>query len=207
MAAAPPQTPSAQLDRAFAAAPRAGFLPRWQARHAAVDQPLDIGHGQTSSQPSTVRAMLALLDVRAGQRVLDVGSGSGWTTALLGHLVGPAGEVVGVEIEPDLVASGSANLARCGLPWARIERARPDALGWPDSAPFDRVLVSAQAAPLPGALVEQLSEGGVMVCPVRGEMLRVVRTTDGPVSTTRHGSYRFVPLRGATGGPSCGRGS
>jgi protein-L-isoaspartate(D-aspartate) O-methyltransferase len=78
--------------------PRERFLPASEVRRAAYDGPLDIGHGQTNSQPRTVRAMLELLDVQPGQRVLDVGAGSGWTTALLAHLTGPAGEVLGVEL-------------------------------------------------------------------------------------------------------------
>lgn len=188
------RTPDDALDRAFAETPRAWFLPRWQVAHADVDQPLDIGHQQTCSQPSTVRAMLALLDVRPGQRVLDVGSGSGWTTALLARLVGPDGEVVGVELVEALTARGRDNLARCGTPWARIEQADSGHLGRRDGAPYDRVLVSAQARALPDELVDQLAVGGVMVVPVAGELLRVVRSAGG-ASVTRHGSYRFVPLR------------
>jgi protein-L-isoaspartate(D-aspartate) O-methyltransferase len=187
-------TPQAELERAFAAAPRTRFLPRGQVGHAGVDHPLEIGHGQTSSQPSTVRRMLELLDVRPGQRVLDVGAGSAWTTALLAHLVGPQGEVVGVELEPELAAWGATNLAGCALPWARVQTARPGELGWPDGAPYDRVLVSAEARRLPQRLVDQLSEGGVMVCPVAGTMLRVAVAAD-DVRVTEHGSYRFVPLR------------
>ena len=76
------------VDAAFLAVPRTGFLPRSQRRRADFDGPLTIGHGQTNSQPRTVDAMLRLLDVRPGQRVLDVGSGSGWSTALLAHLTG-----------------------------------------------------------------------------------------------------------------------
>lgn len=192
--AATGRTPDDALDRAFAAAPRARFLPRWQVPHAGVDQPLDIGHEQTCSQPSTVRTMLALLDLGPGQRVLDVGSGSGWTTALLAQLTGPDGAVVGVEILPVLAARGRENLARCGAPWARIEPAQDGRLGWPAGAPYDRVLVSAQARHLPGELVEQLAPDGVMVVPVAGELLRVVRHEVG-TSVTRHGAYRFVPLR------------
>jgi protein-L-isoaspartate(D-aspartate) O-methyltransferase len=179
---------------AFAATPRAWFLPRLSRRRADYDGPIQIGRGQTNSQPRTVEAMLRLLDVRRGDRVLDVGSGSGWTTALLAHLTGPTGEVVGVELEPELVDFGRRNLDRARRRWARIEQADPDRLGWPDEAPYDRVLVSAEPRTLPGALVDQLVVGGRMVIPVNGVMLLVQRTDSG-TEVSQHGGYRFVPLR------------
>lgn len=181
------------VDTAFEAAPREEFLPQDQRERASYDGPLVIGHGQTNSQPRTVAAMLRLLEVRPGDRVLDVGSGSGWTTALLAHLTGPAGDVTGVEIEPDLVAFGASNLARQDAAWARIVHAQPGVLGLPDHAPYDRILVSAEARRLPEALVDQLGEGGRMVLPVNGTMLLVVQQ-EGEPRVTRHGSYRFVPL-------------
>jgi protein-L-isoaspartate(D-aspartate) O-methyltransferase len=138
--------------------------------------------------------MLELLAVQAGQHALDVGSGSGWTTALLAHLVGPRGSVVGVEIEPELVALGSANLAAAGTPWASIRQARVGILGAPEDAPFDRFLVSADADALPQALVDQLADAGRMVIPVDGWMTLVVKAAE-DVRTSRHGPYRFVPLR------------
>jgi protein-L-isoaspartate(D-aspartate) O-methyltransferase len=187
------------VDSAFLTFPRTRFLPRGQRRLAGFDGPLQIGHGQTNSQPSTVSAMLRLLDVRPGQNVLDVGSGSGWTTALLAHLVGPEGSVLGVELEPDLVDFGGDNLAATGQPWASIRAAAPEVLGLPDRAPYDRILVSAEPRHLPHELVEQLAVGGRMVIPVFGTMLLVVRTGPGTdeddLEVTEHGGYRFVPLR------------
>jgi protein-L-isoaspartate(D-aspartate) O-methyltransferase len=179
---------------AFSAFPREGFLREGERRRSGYDGPLPIGEGQTNSQPRTVAAMLRLLDVAPGQRVLDVGSGSGWTTALLAHLVGREGEVYGVELEPSLVDFGSANLAATGQPWARIVQAEPGVLGVPDHAPYDRILVSAEPARLPQALVDQLADGGRLVIPVSGTMTLVVRDGD-DTTQTRHGSYRFVPLR------------
>src|ERR1044072_214075 len=113
-----------RIGDAFAAVPRTWFLPRAQQSRAWYDGPLDIGRGQTNSQPRTVESMLRLLDVRPGDRVLDVGSGSGWTTGLLAHLTGPDGGVLGLELEPDLVEVGRENLAYGDWPWGPIGQAR-----------------------------------------------------------------------------------
>src|SRR3954467_8921514 len=120
-----------RVGDAFAAVPRTWFLPRAQQSRASYDGPLDIGQGQTNSQPRAVENMLRLLDVRPGDRVLDVGSGSGWTTALLARLTGPDGEVRGRERVPELVAAGAANLAATGQGWATISQAAAGVLGLP----------------------------------------------------------------------------
>ena len=182
------------VAEAFSAVPRTWFLPEHAHERASYDGPIDIGHGQTNSQPRTVENMLRLLDVRPGHRVLDVGSGSGWTTGLLATLTGPDGWVLGLELEPELVAFGRANLAHGDWPWARIEQAPPGTYGDPAQAPYDRILVSAQARELPTTLVDQLAPTGRMVIPVNGEML-LVEQGDGDPRISRHGWYRFVPLR------------
>lgn len=188
------RTSGQALDDAFDATPREAFLPEAQRRFARLDRPLPIGWRQTNSQPTTVRAMLRLLDVHPGQRVLDVGCGSAWTTALLAHLVGPEGRVAGVEIVPGLVAFGRANLAALQLPQARVEQAVPHVLGLPAGAPYDRILVSAEAHGVPWELTDQLVEdGGLMVVPVDGTMLELRRDPDG-IRRLEHGRYSFVPL-------------
>jgi protein-L-isoaspartate(D-aspartate) O-methyltransferase len=186
-----------RLRDAFAVVARSDFLRPEDRRFADTDAPLGIGWGQTNSQPRTVLAMLELLDVQPGHRVLDVGSGSGWSTALLAHLVGPGGVVVGVELEPHLVEFGAANLAKHDYRWAAIRQSRPDILGAPAEAPFDRILVSAEAQTVPASLVAQLAVGGILVIPVTSRMTRVVRNGRAPddISLTTHGRYSFVPLR------------
>ncbi|KAB1643393.1 protein-L-isoaspartate O-methyltransferase family protein [Gulosibacter chungangensis] len=188
-----------RVSAAMLAVSRADFLPASQRGRADYDGPIRIGFGQTNSQPRTVASMLRLLDVQPGQRVLDVGSGSGWSTAILAELVGPSGQVIGVERVPELVerslkvlaARAKASAAACPTP--EICQAQPGVLGWPEAAPFDRILVSAEARELPEQLVEQLAVGGRLVIPVRKTMMLVTKDADG-IAVTHHGAYVFVPL-------------
>ncbi|GAA5159693.1 protein-L-isoaspartate O-methyltransferase [Ornithinimicrobium tianjinense] len=184
-----------RVAEAMTSVTRADFLPADLREHAAEDVPLRIGHGATNSQPSTVAAMLELLDPRPGDRVLDVGAGSGWTTALLAHLVGAGGQVLGVELVPELATAAADLLARRGVGTATVETARVDVLGAPGRGPFDRILVSAMARAVPDELVDQLADGGRLVVPVQGRMLVVDRSGQHVTTTTAPGYYRFVPLR------------
>lgn len=185
----------AAVAEAMERAGRARFLPPATRPHAATDAPLTIGHGATCSQPTTVATMLELLDVPVGARVLDVGSGSGWTTAILAHLVGPAGRVLAVELVPELVEHSRAALDRQESARAEIRVAEQGVLGAPEDAPFDRILVSAMSDAVPGPLSRQLAVGGVMVVPAGGRLVRVSRTEDGWDEEAAPGGYVFVPLR------------
>jgi protein-L-isoaspartate(D-aspartate) O-methyltransferase len=185
---------------AMASLDRRAFLPADQHPHTAEDRPLPIGLGQTCSQPSTVAAMMRLLRVPVGAHVLDVGAGSGWTTAILGRLVGPTGSVLGVELEPRLAARAATAVDRLAMPWAQVRAARPGVLGWPRDGGYDRILCSASPRELPEDLVAQLADGGRLVIPVGHTMVVVDRSGD-RVARSEHGSYRFVPLRShPTGG-------
>lgn len=180
---------------ALAAIPRARFLPEGVRDRSALDEPLPIGHGATNSQPWTVQFMLELLRVPEGARVLDVGSGSGWTTALLAMLTGPSGSVLGVDIVPELVSMGRDHLAAFRFPWASVEPAVHGVFGMPSAAPFDRILVSADPGRVPAELEQQLAIGGRLVVPAAGVMWIVDRDHEGwhrePVTGYR---FAFVPL-------------
>lgn len=172
--------------------PRTPFLPEDQRPWAHLDRPLPTGYDSTNSQPSTVRAMLELLDVPPGARVLDVGCGTGWTTALLARLSG--GTVVGVEIVPELVELARGHLR--DLPGVQVELVPPGEQGWAQLGPYDRILVSADARSVPVGLLDQLAPGGRMVLPVRGRMMVLQRDAQGRIEEREAGGrYAFVPLR------------
>ena len=137
--------------------------------------------------------MLRLLDVGPGCGCSTSGPGSGWTTALLAALVGPAGSVLGVEIDPRLAAWGSANLAAATLPWASIVEATPGVLGVPETRAVRPDPGVRRRRPMPEPLIDQLADPGRLVVPVRSKMTLVV-LHDGEREVSGHGAYRFVPL-------------
>ncbi len=185
---------SKPVTDAFRAIDRALFVPTESRIFAYEDRPLPIGFGQTISQPTTVAFMLEQLGTKPSDRILDVGSGSGWTTALLASLVGPKGRVIGTEIIPELIRFGQENLARFDFPRARILTARKDIVGFPDEAPYDRILVSAAAETLPRSLVAQLKTGGTLVIPVRNSVWRLTKENENNLSAVEYPGFRFVPL-------------
>lgn len=185
---------------AFQAVPRKEFLPEDMQPYANEDRPLSIGYDQTNSQPTTVRRMLKWLDAKRGMKVLDVGSGSGWTSALLSYLVTDEGEVHAVERVPELARFGEENCERLGLKNVTFHEAGKD-FGLPDEAPFDRILVSAATNELPQELVSQLIDGGRMVIPIGNDVMVVEKRPDGSVHTRPHHGFVFVPLIGERKNP------
>ncbi|MHA7861932.1 protein-L-isoaspartate O-methyltransferase family protein [Tessaracoccus sp. Y36] len=184
-----------KLDDAFDVVARADFLPPKVKPFADLDRALAIGHDATNSQPWTVRYMLEHLDPQPGDKVLDVGSGSGWTTALLAYLVGESGSVVGVDIVPELVQMGRLHMDN-RFPWARFEEAEEGVLGWPESAPYDRILVSADGGSVPEDLEAQLAPGGRMVLPASQRIVIVEKDAGGKLTrNAAAGMFSFVELR------------
>lgn len=182
-----------RFSEAFQRTPREYFLPDEVYEQAYHDVALPIGFGQTNSQPTTVRWMLEWLEPEESDTVLDVGSGSGWTSALLSRLVEPDGVVYAVEKIPELVEIGRENCRRLGIENIRFHRAG-DAYGLPEYAPYDRILVSATAEEVPQELLDQLKPGGRLVIPV-GQSIRIIeKTPEGAYETSERSGFLFVPL-------------
>jgi protein-L-isoaspartate(D-aspartate) O-methyltransferase len=183
---------------AIARVPREEFVAPELRRRAYDDRALPIGYGQTISQPFMVAEICGALELQGDERVLDVGTGSGYQAAVLAEL---AAEVVTVERVPELAEQARETLARAG--YGRIDvRVGDGTLGVPERAPFDAIAVAAAAPAVPDALYEQLTDGGRIVVPVgslRDQWLQVVRRApDGPM-VVRSVPCRFVPLIGSEG--------
>jgi protein-L-isoaspartate(D-aspartate) O-methyltransferase len=177
--------------------PREYFVPP-DARHMAyVDIPLAIGEGQTISQPYIVALMTEALDLRGHERVLEVGTGSGYQAAILSLLV-TQGQVITVERVPSLAESARTVLENLGYDNVTVELAGPT-LGAPHHAPFDAIIVTAASPQVPDSLISQLAVGGCLVIPVGSpdnqELIKVIRTDEG-ISMRWLGPCRFVPLIG-----------
>jgi protein-L-isoaspartate(D-aspartate) O-methyltransferase len=173
--------------------PRHEFVPEALRSHAYEDHPLPIGAGQTISQPYIVAVMLEHLVLQATDRVLEVGTGSGYATALLSRL---CAEVYSIERHAELEASAEAAIARLGYSNVKI-RVGDGRLGWPEYAPFDAILVSAAAAEIPPALLAQLRDGGRMIVPIgppASQELQLVRKVNGEAEVQILEGCRFVPL-------------
>ena len=175
--------------------PRHRFVPPGEERHAYDNRPLPIGNGQTISQPFIVALMTDLLDLKAGDKVLEIGTGCGYQAAVLGEL---AREVYTIEIVAPLAKEAAARLAALG--YRNVSARSGDGYpGWPEQAPFDAIMVTAGAPEVPPALVQQLKPGGRLVIPVGPqwsgqELLVIEKDASGKTATRKVLAVRFVPL-------------
>ena len=190
----------ALLD-AFRAVPREVFVAPELAGDAYDDRALPIAAGQTISQPYIVALMIAAAKVGPGDRVLEVGAGSGYAAAVLGQV---GREAIAIERHEELARVAAERIARLGYTNVRIVEGN-GILGWPEGAPFDAIIVSAGGGQVPQALIDQLKPGGRLVIPLGGRwagqtLVKLTRQADGSVVRTPLCAVRFVPLVGAKQG-------
>lgn len=188
---------------AFRKIKRADFLPEEMKNLAELNEALPIGFGQTISQPMVVAFMLEQLQPQTGEKILDVGAGSGWTTALLAEIVCQKGKVIAIERIPELAKFGKSNIAKYNF----IEKGTVDFIcadgskGYPQYATrpelaegFDKILASASAEELPSAWIKQLKTGGRIVTPIGTSIWRFVKKSETELEKVEFTGFVFVPL-------------
>jgi protein-L-isoaspartate(D-aspartate) O-methyltransferase len=197
VAARDPQLAPRTLD-ALREVPRHLFAPQASVAEAYANHAMPIGHGQTISQPTVVAIMTDALRLDGSERVLEIGTGSGYQAAVLARL---AREVDSIEIVPELAAQATARLRSLGITNVNV-RAGDGYRGWPEHAPYDRIVLTAAPLELPPALVEQLRDGGILVAPVGDDDQMLYRWTKraGEMLRESLGAVRFVPMVSATPG-------
>jgi len=185
---------------AFLGVPREQFVSRANANAAYGDHPLPIEAGQTISQPYIVALMIEAAGVRPGDRVLEVGSGSGYAAAVMSRI---AASVVGIERQPELAGVARGRLKRLG--YDNVDIVEGDGTrGWPDGAPYDAILAAASGSHVPQPLIDQLAPGGSLVMPIGNpgwvqKLVRIRKAEDGSLQQSDLGEVRFVPLIGEEG--------
>ena len=196
-----PEITDPRVRAAFEIVPRAAFVPEHLRKWSLRDAPLPIGEGQTISQPFVVALMVQALHLQPGDRVLEIGTGSGFQTALLCELTAepdtrPGAGVYSIEQSAELARRAAATLDQFG--YAPHLHVGDGAQGWPDAPPFNAIIVSAAPSCLPKPLWTQLAEGGRLVVPIGAadaeQMLWLVRKQQGALHTVQMGPVRFVPL-------------
>ncbi len=187
---------TSEIITAFEVIDRADFLPVSELGQAYINEPLTLGFGQTISQPWTVAFMLEKLQVQIGQKILDIGSGSGWQTALLAHLVGQTGKVIGLELIPELHQQSVKNIARYSFIRRDIVELHclNAARGFPPASPFDRIISAAAAPDIPSVWLEQLKVGGRLVAPVDSTIILVCKIAPDKFEREIFPGFAFVPF-------------
>ncbi|MDP2945960.1 MAG: protein-L-isoaspartate O-methyltransferase [bacterium] len=185
-----------RIIEAFKKIDRADFVPLDLKRDAYINEPLPIGEGQTISQPLTVAFMIELLQPKSGDKIFEIGFGSGWQTALLAEMIGESGKVFAVERIPELFRFGKKNIAKYGFIKNGIVKAiGGDAtLGLKRYAPFDRIIAAASADEIPDEWLRELKVGGRLVAPVKNSIwLYIKKSRQGPTSPKLQRGERGSP--------------
>jgi len=194
---------TSRIIDAFRKIKRKDFLPEEMKDLAGLNEALPIGYGQTISQPLVVAFMLEQLSPEKGEKILDVGSGSGWTSALLGEIVGEKGKVISIDIVPELVEFGRKNVAKYNFIKEGIveficvdgSKGYPQYASRPELAEgFDKILASASAAEIPPAWKEQLKIGGRIVAPIGSSIWLLSKKSATEFDQTEYPGFVFVPL-------------
>ena len=188
------------VESAFRNIPRHEFVPTSELDRAYDNEPLSIMKDQTISQPGVVSRMTEWLDVKDGQIILEIGTGSAWQTAILSYLVG-TGTVYSVERHSELANFGTKNLEKLGIDNVHVTLG-DGTLGYPEESPYDRIIITAACTEIPLPLLEQLGENGLILAPVGDlsqSLVLLKKTSEGIVEIKNQSNYIFVPLLGKFG--------
>jgi protein-L-isoaspartate(D-aspartate) O-methyltransferase len=188
------------VESAFRNIPRHEFIPSSELDRAYYNEPLPIMKNQTISQPGVVSRMSEWLDVKDGQNILEIGTGSGWQTAILSYLVG-TGTVYSIEIHPELEKFARKNLEKFCLDNVNVILG-DGSIGYLEAAPYDRIIITAACTEIPLPLLDQLSDDGLIIAPVGDTSQSLVllkKTSKGIIEVKNESNYVFVPLLGKFG--------
>lgn len=185
-----------RIIEAFKKVKRIDFLPEDVKNLSEINEALPIGYGQTISQPLVVAFMLELLQPESGDKILDIGAGSGWTSALLGEIVGEKGKIIAVELIPELKGFGEENVSGYSFVKKGIVSffSADGSKGYEKEAPFDKILVSAAAVKIPEEWKKQLKIGGNIVSPVNSSICQFIKRAENKFEKKEYPGFIFVPL-------------
>lgn len=189
-----------RVESALRNIPRHEFIPESELDYAYDNEPLPIMKNQTISQPGVVTRMTEWLDVKDGQKILEIGTGSGWQSAIISYLVG-SGSVYSIERHPELVKFAQENLKKLKIDNVHVILGDGN-LGYPKESPYDRIIITAACTEIPSPLFDQLSENGLIIAPVGDSSQSLVlqkKTSKGMLEIRKQSKYVFVPLIGKFG--------
>lgn len=190
-----------RVIESFRKVPREEFIEESRKEESYGDYPLPIGEGQTISQPTTVMIMTQALELKEGDKVLEVGSGSGYQAAIIASIVGEKGKVISTEIVDELAESAKSNIKKLKL--KNVEIIKHDgSKGYAKEAPYDRIIITAACPKIPKPLIKELKEGGIIVAPVGNMNEQIMikgRKIKGELVEENLGNFMFVPLKGKYG--------